>query len=324
MTTAELLEKISALRVLVVGDICLDRWCWYDPALALASAETGIPRIGVVRTEVTPGAGGTVSNNLAAFGVGTVAVLGVVGADGFAWELRQALAARNIDGSLLLEVPELQTFTYTKLINVTTDDEDLPRVDFVVTRALSEAVEMELVRRFLANADRFDVVIVSDQAETSAGGVVTPALRGAIESVAAAHPEKVVWVDSRARAELFQGVIVKPNQKEATEASERALGRVDFPGLRAHCQAPLLVVTFGGEGVRIYDAEGERWVKTEPVANPVDICGAGDSFSAGAACAYAVTRDAVAAAEFGNRVASITIMKKGTGTATPAELLAKG
>jgi len=324
MTTAEILEKIPALRVLVVGDICLDRWCWYDPALALASAETGIPRVGVVRTEVTPGAGGTVANNLAAIGAGSVSVLGVVGVDGFAWELRQALAARGVDGSLLLEVPELQTFTYTKLINVASDAEDLPRVDFVVTRALSEEVEMQLVRRFLDNAERFDVILVSDQAETSAGGVVTAALRGAIESTAAANPEKVVWVDSRARAELFQGVIVKPNLKEATEASERALGRTDFPALRSHCKAPILMVTFGGDGVRIYDADGERWVKTEPVAEPVDICGAGDSFSAGAACAYAVTRDAAAAAQFGNKVASITIMKKGTGTASPAELLAKG
>lgn len=323
MTTAELLDRIAGLHVLVVGDICLDRWCWYDPALALASAETGIPRIGVVRTEVTPGAGGTVANNLAAFGVKDVAVLGVVGADGYAWELRQSLAARAIDGSLLLEVPELQTFTYTKLINTQTDAEDLPRVDFIVTRALSEDVEMLLVRRFLDNARRFDVIIVSDQAETTAGGVVTPALRGAIESTAAAHPEKVVWVDSRARAEHFQGVIVKPNLKEATEASIRALGRVDFPGLRTHCSAPLLMVTFGGEGVRIYDARGERWVKTQTVPDPVDICGAGDSFSAGAACAYAITQDAEAAAEFGNRVASITIMKKGTGTATAAELLAQ-
>jgi rfaE bifunctional protein kinase chain/domain len=324
MTMGELLGRIAALRVLVIGDICLDRWCWYDPALALASAETGIPRIGVVRTEITPGAGGTVTNNLAALGVANVAVLGVVGADGYAWELRQALAARGVDASLLLELPEMQTFTYTKLINAQTDSEDLPRVDFVMTRGLSEDVEMMLVRRFLDNIERFDVVIVSDQAETLSGGVVTPALRGAIESTAAANPEKIVWVDSRARAELFHGVIVKPNLKEATEASMRALGRVDFPALRAHCAAPLLMVTFGGEGARIYDAGGEQWVKAEAIANPVDICGAGDSFSAGAACAYAVTRDAVTAAEFGNRVASITIMKKGTGTATPAELLAQG
>ena len=144
-----------------------------------------------------------------------------------------------------------------------------------------------------------------------------------MKSTAAAHPDKVVWVDSRARAEHFQGVIVKPNLKEATEASMRALGRVDFPALRNHCVAPLMMVTFGGEGVRIYDSLGEQWVKTQAEPNPVDICGAGDSFSAGAACAYAVTRDAAAAAEFGNRVASITIMKKGTGTATAAELLAQ-
>jgi sugar/nucleoside kinase (ribokinase family) len=62
-------------------------------------------------------------------------------------------------------------------------------------------------------------------------------------------------------------------------------------------------------------------VRTRPVANPVDICGAGDSFSAGAALALAVTRDAEEAARFGNLVASITIMKRGTGTASPAELL---
>ena len=53
-------------------------------------------------------------------------------------------------------------------------------------------------------------------------------------------------------------------------------------------------------------------------------CGAGDSFAAGTAVALRVTRDAAAAARFGNRVAGITIMKKGTGTASPAEIQAAG
>jgi sugar/nucleoside kinase (ribokinase family) len=56
--------------------------------------------------------------------------------------------------------------------------------------------------------------------------------------------------------------------------------------------------------------------------HPVDICGAGDSFSAGAAMALAVTRSPGEAVRFGNLVASVTIMKKGTGTASPAEVLA--
>jgi len=323
MNTAEILERIRDLRVLVVGDICLDRWCWYDPALALASAETGIPRTGVVRVEVTPGAGGTVSNNLAALGVGKVDVLGVAGRDGFGWELRDALTARGIGHEHLLQIDGLQTFTYTKLINATNDVEDLARVDFVNTRALSEDVDMALVYQFNNAAPKYDVVIVSDQAETSAGGVVSATLRGAIESFAQAHPEVVVWGSIPARAEHFQGVIIKPNEKEASEACDRAFGVVDFPRLRAHCAAPLLFVTQGGNGVRIFSPEGEAAVRTSPVAKPVDICGAGDSFTAGAATSYAVTRDAETAARFGNKVASITIMKKGTGTASRDELRAK-
>ena len=49
MTAAEILAAIPNLSALVVGDICLDRWCTYDPATIEPSRETGIPRIGVVR-----------------------------------------------------------------------------------------------------------------------------------------------------------------------------------------------------------------------------------------------------------------------------------
>ena len=97
MTVAEILAQFPRLSALVVGDICLDRWCTYDPATSEPSRETGIPRTGVVSTEITAGAGGTVANNLADLGCGRVAVCGVVGDDGFAYELRQALSRRKID-----------------------------------------------------------------------------------------------------------------------------------------------------------------------------------------------------------------------------------
>src|SRR5437667_11468195 len=98
MSTSEILQRLPQLAALVVGDICLDRWCTYDPSEADPSRETGIPRVGVISTVVTPGAGGTVANNLAAMGVGRVAVLGAVGNDGFGYELRCALEARGIRG----------------------------------------------------------------------------------------------------------------------------------------------------------------------------------------------------------------------------------
>ncbi len=322
MTTSEILAQLPARSALVVGDICLDRWCTYDPAASEPSRETGIPRTAVVSTEVTPGAGGTVANNLAALGVGRVAVLGAIGGDGFGCELREALAARRIDSSLLVTAPGLQTFTYTKVINAQNGVEDQPRLDFINARPLAPEIEAQLVERFRAEAGAYDVILISDQAETGQAGVVTAALREEAAAVACRHTDKVVWVDSRLRPEVFRHAIVKPNQQEAEAACRRLFGGVDYGRLRAHVEAPLLLVTHGGDGVLIVDVEGERWVRTRPVEKPVDICGAGDSFSAGAAMALAVTGDPEASVRFGNLVASITIMKKGTGTASPAEVLA--
>jgi len=311
----ELLAAFPALRVLVVGDVCLDRWCTYDPALADPSRETGIPRIGVVSTEITPGAAGTIANNLAALGAGRIDVLGMIGNDGFGYELRQALGARGISSELLVEAAGVPTFTYTKLINSATEDEDLPRVDFVYTRPLPETVEREIVTRLRSAS--YDVVLVSDQAETEQGGVVTAAVRAEIERM-----DALVWVDSRLRAELFRCVVVKPNHDEAETASQRLLGRIDYAEWRRRNDLRALIVTHGGEGAQIVDADGERWAAGRRVEKPVDICGAGDSFSAAAAMALKVTGDALQAAEFGNVVAGITIMKRGTGTASPAEVLA--
>ncbi len=323
MNARSILDAFPRLRCLVVGDVCLDRWCRYDPALALASAETGIPRIAVVDAAVTPGAAGTVANNLAALGAGHIDVIGLVGDDGFGYELRRALAGRGISPDLLVSARSVPTFTYTKLLNTATGEEDLPRVDFINPRPLPDDVDRELTAHFERAAPSYDVIVVSDQAETEQGGVVTAAMREAVIRVAAAHPEVVVWVDSRRRAELFRGVIVKPNEEEACAASLRALGRVDFPALRAAVGAPLLIVTHGGRGAEIIDHAGARWVRTEPVERPVDICGAGDSFSAGASMALKVSGDPEAAVRFGNLVASVTIMKRGTGTASPEEILTK-
>ena len=114
------------------------------------SRETGIPRVGVTRTEVTPGAAGTVANNLAALGCARVAVLGAIGEDGFGFELCRALEIRGIDSSLCARTAEMQTFTYTKLLNAETGAEDLPRIDFINTAPLDREAE----RLIIANLRR--------------------------------------------------------------------------------------------------------------------------------------------------------------------------
>lgn len=322
MTLAEILEGIKKVRALVVGDICLDRWCTYDPATSEPSAETGIPRLGIIAVEVTPGGGGTVANNLAALEPAQVAVLGVRGDDGFGFELDRALTERGIDASLMVSASHWQTFTYTKYLNSKNDEEDQPRTDFINTRPLPSEAELRFLNNLPTAIEDADVVLIADQAETSAGGVVTPSVRESIINLAALYPQKLFLADSRRRIHLFRNVMAKPNESEAEAACKQLFGSADFGRLRATLKAQTLFVTHGPKGALVIEEGKETWSKPRPVEKPVDICGAGDSFAAGTALALAVTHDPVEAASFGNLVASITVMKKGTGTASPKEILA--
>lgn len=321
MKVAELLAAIPRLSVLVVGDVCLDRWCRYEPDFAEPSRETGLPRVAVVEVERSPGAAGNVATNLAALGAGVVTVLGTVGDDGHALELREALQAWNIASELVADKGGL-TFTYTKLLNRTTGVEDLPRIDFISAGERPAGVESHLLKRFEELAPRFDVVIVSDQMERGAGGVVTSGLRQHLAQFARAYPETVVWVDSRARAERFRNVLVKLNEDEVTGACSRIGMAGDYDGLRRQIDHRFMIVTRGRAGAVVLAPEGRTVVPGRIVEKPKDICGAGDSFNAGGAMALRITGDPVEAARFGNLVASITVTKPGTGTASPEELLA--
>jgi bifunctional ADP-heptose synthase (sugar kinase/adenylyltransferase) len=225
---------------------------------------------------------------------------------------------RNVRSDYLVASTGLNTFTYTKLLNKNSQVEDLPRLDFVNVTNMPAQVDAEICD-MLEAASQFDVICVSDQAETETGGVVTAAVRARL-SIFAAKKHKLVWVDSRRRAELFRRAFIKINMEEADEARGR-LGGESLEQLRQQTEAPVLYVTHGGNGVQVLGEDGETWVMTKRVECPVDICGAGDSFTAGAVCALAAGATAEDAARLGHMVASVTIMKKGTGVASPAELL---
>lgn len=322
MDWASLMSRFRSTRALVVGDICLDRWCRYDPREGDVSRETGIPRLGIIGTEVTPGAGGTVANNLASLGAGRVAVLGAIGQDGFGFELERALSKRGIEYNLLVASRDIQTFTYSKLINTETGVEDRPRFDFINTRPLPSEVEDQLIANFGAAYGNFDVIVVADQAETNHGGVVTEAFREVIADVAERSPGKVVLADSRQRIHLFRNVLAKPNLQEAEAAARALFGTVDLPRLRQAIGQRPMVVTAGDKGAYVFADAGRRHIPPITAEDPIDTCGAGDSYSAGLALALHAGADIEAAARFGMMVSSVTVMKTGTGVAKPKEVLA--
>src|SRR5271157_5771268 len=91
-----ILQRLPSLRIGVLGDLFLDRYLDIDAALTEPSIETGLDAYQVTRVRASPGAAGTVINNLAALGVKQVYPVAVIGDDGEGYELRQALADLQI------------------------------------------------------------------------------------------------------------------------------------------------------------------------------------------------------------------------------------
>src|SRR5438067_2938393 len=111
----QILSRLPAVRVGVLGDLFLDRYLDIDATLTEPSLETGLDAYQVVRVRSQPGAAGTVINNLVALGVGQIIPLAVIGDDGEGYELRQALKAMSaVDPIHIISRPDRRTPTYTK------------------------------------------------------------------------------------------------------------------------------------------------------------------------------------------------------------------
>jgi len=283
-----------------------------------------------VAVRSSPGAAGTVLNNLAALQVGRVVPIAVIGNDGEGHELWQALW--SLPGVILDHVyrcaqPSFRTPTYTKpmLHQAGQPPRELNRLDIKNHRPLPET-EAFVLRALALAWPRLDSLLVVDQVSEGECGVVTANVRQALAELSRRDPAKFVLADSRARIELFEGVALKPNQAECERAvggSGRSKATVEacVGKLARRCGRPVFC-TQGERGMLVAEAGAEAvLVPAYPVTGPIDIVGAGDSSSAAIAGAVAAAATLTEAAAFGNLVASITIQQLGTtGTATPAQV----
>jgi rfaE bifunctional protein kinase chain/domain len=325
-----ILSRFPDLSLAVVGDFFLDKYLVIDRALSETSLETGQEAFQVTGIRHSPGAAGTVCNNLAALGVGELYAVGLVGEDGQGWELRQDLAARGVLLHYLRSVPDFFTPTYTKPMELHADgsEVEMNRLDIKNRRPLPEAAEAEMRDCLREIAVRVQGVIVSDQVQEENCGVVTAGMRSALSRMALDNPRMDVLVDSRTRIGLFHNVMLKPNQHEAVyaatcEAKEQVTPEEALlagQGLSAHASKPVFL-TRGAEGISVCTPDTVTPVPGIKLEGPLDIVGAGDSANAGIMMALCAGASLAEAAVVGNLVASITVQQLGTtGTAGVAQV----
>ncbi len=311
-----ILAGIPALTVGVLGDLFLDRYLDIDAALTEPSIETGLDAYQVVRVRNSPGAAGTVINNLAALGVKRVCPVSLVGEDGEGDDLRRALAALGVVEPRWVFVWDPRTFhtpTYTKpmLYRAGEAPRELNRLDIKNRSPLLAAAEERVLAALGEVWPQVDALLVLDQVSDADCGVVTTRVRERLAELGTDDHGKLILADSRERIGLFRSVWTKPNFAECRRA-------VDGPDDPAACAAELGRRT----GRPVFCTLGERGiVAADPVSGPIDVVGAGDSSSAAIACALGAGATLEEASAFGNLVASITIRQVGTtGTATPQQV----
>jgi bifunctional ADP-heptose synthase (sugar kinase/adenylyltransferase) len=323
------LSRAPGLKIGVLGDLFLDRYLDLDASLTEVSLETGLDAYQVMGVRPTPGAAGTILNNLVALGVGAVYPLAVIGDDGEGYELRQALARmKTVDAGFVFSFLGRRTPTYTKpmLHAPGQPARELNRLDIHNRSPLPAEAEQILLDSLDKLWPSLDSLLVLDQVSQPDCGVVTARVRAAL----AERTGPFVLADSRERIGLFRGVCIKPNVRECSRAlglpestdprtlaaeMARGAGRAAFCTLGERGQ---VLAVPAGEGINLQE------IPSYPVQGPTDTVGAGDSTSAGIACAVAAGLSLPQAAAFGNLVASITVAQLGTtGTASPEQVRAR-
>ena len=325
-----IVERYPDLRIAVVGDFCLDRYLEIDPAKAEVSLETGLPVHNVTNVRAQPGGAGTIVNNLAALGVGTIFPIGFAGDDGEGFELRRALEKRpGVRLSHFVRTAQRCTFTYCKPLVIAPGRApvELNRIDLKNRTPTPALLQGLLISRLTAVAEMVDAVIVLDQVDIPDTGVVTQKVLAALKNLVEAKPELLVLADSRRGLRGFPPVVFKMNAAELS-ALTGAAGVLSPEQIEVAAAALAsnngrsVFVTLAARGILGSTADGEvKHVPALPLRGEIDVVGAGDAVSANLTVAIAAGASLAETLELANAAASVVVHKLGTtGTASVAEI----
>jgi rfaE bifunctional protein kinase chain/domain len=320
-----LVDGFSSRRVLVVGDLIADEFIYGEAARVSREAPVLILKYGA--TEMVAGGAGNAANNVAALG-GRARLVGLAGADP---EGRRLLASfhRGVDCAHVVRARGYGTPVKTRILagGVHAARQQVVRIDREAAWPLDPAVSAALAKRIEPALEACDAVLLSDYG----GGLVTPALAGAIRhAVARRHRRRPipVLVDSRYRLLDYRGLTAcTPNESEVeqvlgvvidddAEALERA-GRL----LLRRTAMPAVLITRGSRGMALFQP------KQPTVHIPIfgsdevaDVTGAGDTVIAAFGLALAAGASFYEAARLANYAGGLVVMKRGTATVSAQEL----
>ena len=302
-------SALDLVRILVVGDVMLDRY-WFGDVNRI-SPEAPVPVVRVDKREARLGGAANVARNAAALGA-HAALLGVVGADEAGAEVEQMLASSGIH-SYLQRDSAISTIVKLRVIG---RQQQMVRIDF--EEAPSDDVLRDKLEQFKSLLPAYDVIVLSDYAK---GALVNVA-----DMVAAARAaDKIVMVDPKGDdfTRYAGATVLTPNKSEMRQIVGNWRSEAELTAkaqqLRGELRLDALLLTRSEEGMTLY-TDGAQYHMPAAAREVFDVSGAGDTVIATMACMLGAGASWEEAVQTANRAGGIVVGKLGTATVTHEEL----
>ncbi|HEX2249361.1 MAG TPA: PfkB family carbohydrate kinase [Gemmatimonadales bacterium] len=312
----QLLQRMKNCRVVVIGDIMLDRYLIGDTDRL--SPEAPVPVVTVAERHSALGGAANVAANVVAMGA-TCLLVGAVGDDGDGAAVRQELAMGRLNDRFVLTVAGRPTTSKTRII---ARGQQIVRIDDEVDTLFDQKDEARLVaaaREAIADAD---ALLLEDYNK----GALSP---GLIQTAMEAAKRRGIPVVVDPKYRQFFGyagaTVFKPNRREL----ESALGAsVDLqngnalPQVLTRLEVDNLLVTLGPEGMVLVTKDGSLTQIPSIARQIFDVSGAGDTVTAWLGTALAAGATVHEAAQLANYAAGVEVGKPGVATVLPEEVVA--
>jgi D-beta-D-heptose 7-phosphate kinase / D-beta-D-heptose 1-phosphate adenosyltransferase len=313
---AQIVRRFDDARVLVVGDVMLDRYV--SGTASRLSPEAPIAVLRPTAKRATLGGAANVALNVATLG-GRVTLVGAIGDDAAGEEINALLTANGITPNLLV-IQKRPTTAKTRFM---AGSHQLMRLDEETTAPIEHANAEALLGHFTEALITADVVILSDYAK---GVLSDPVLEGVLKRSKAMN--RVVIADpKRLDFAAYRGVtVLTPNEHEVRQATHIEAAddtEADRAGRRALelSGADAVLVTRSAKGLTLVRRDELAMHLPTRAREVADVSGAGDTLVAALAVALGAGASLPDAATLANVTAGISVGKQGTATVSREELL---
>jgi D-beta-D-heptose 7-phosphate kinase/D-beta-D-heptose 1-phosphate adenosyltransferase len=319
----DLVHRLGEPRVLVVGDLMLDRYVWGNAVRV--SQEAPVILLHADHREERLGGASSVAMMLRALGA-KVALAGVVGSDADGGHVRQMLSDLGIEQDAIMTESGRPTTVKERYIGRAQQKhpQQILRVDYERRDPISDYVGQELEQRIASEMRHADIVLISDYDK----GVCTPALLAAVTSQARECGKRTLADPIRGGdyAKYRGCSAITPNRLEAALATGRDIPTMDSAlaaaeQLRTALDLEAAIVTLDKDGMAIVDRDGMRDIFPTRPRQVYDITGAGDMVLSVLGLALASGASYTDAIRLANVAGGLEVERIGVATVTREEIL---